>query len=148
MVIAGDNDGKFAKSTASIEKTLAIYREANLNARVVFPDNLGGCIKLDWNDVHLNKGIAEIQKQLLKNDVNLIPINNTKLLHLSAETKTFAQMKALKLSDSQMNSSAEIDSSKRMNTQILMAKNPEFNHSINQEKLPSLNVKKDVEIDL
>lgn len=152
VVIAGDNDGKFAKSISAIEKTLSIYRDAKLNARVVFPDNLNECNKLDWNDVHLSKGIAEVQKQLLKNDVNLIPNNTTKPLYLSMETKTFAHIKSLKLSDSQMNSiksiSAEIDSSKRMDTQIFIPKNPEFNHSIKQEKMLPLNVKREIEIDL
>jgi len=156
VVIAGDNDGEFAKSQQAIEKTVDAFKQNNLSTRAVFPDGLIGKEKTDWNDVHLNKGIAEIQKQLMKRDIGVISSIVNKPMESPKAITDFAQIKSMKLSTSQIisirDTAATIDNKRDLN-QLVAAYNKsqqaqEKSGSFTNEKSPPIKIRREVEMDL
>ncbi|HBD7398683.1 TPA: conjugative transfer relaxase/helicase TraI [Legionella pneumophila] len=123
IVIAGDNDGDFAKSYQAIEKTIDTFRQDNLNVRAVFPDRLQGKSKTDWNDIHLKKGITEIQRQLIQKDIGVSSSKVERPVELPKTIADWVQMKSMNLSDKQIISvrenAANIDQ-KRNLTQLVV----------------------------
>jgi conjugative transfer relaxase protein TraI len=107
VIIAGDNDGNFAKSQQAVDKTIDAYKQNNLNAKAVFPNMLQGKIKTDWNDIHLSKGIGEIQKQLLGKDIGTTSQTLVKPISIPENIANIAQMKSMKLNESQITSIQE-----------------------------------------
>jgi hypothetical protein len=78
------------------------FKQNNINARAIFPDSLPDKEKTDWNDVHRIKGLAEVQKQLIKNDLGASPSNPEKPLAFSGKIKNWLQIKSLKLDEHQI----------------------------------------------
>jgi len=71
IIIAGDNDYGSNNTQQQIETTIELYKQNNIAAQAIIP-NLINNKKTDWNDVLLKQGVAEIQKQLLRNTINNI----------------------------------------------------------------------------
>ena len=156
VIIAADNDGNFAKSQQAIDKTIDVYKQDNLNARAVFPDMLQGKIKTDWNDIHLNKGIAEIQKQLISKDIGTTSITPVKPIKIPEKIASMAQMKSMKLNDFQITSIQEntaiVDNSRNIN-QLVAAYNRrdqaiEKTGAFTPGKSPSIKINREVDMEL
>lgn len=155
VVIAGDNDGEFAKSQQAIEKTINAFKQDNLSARAVFPDGLQGKAKTDWNDIHLSKGIAEIQKQLMRKDIGAISSIVDKPIELPKTIADFVQIKSMKLSGSQIisirDNAATIDNKRDLN-QLVAAYNKsqqalEKSGSFTPEKTLPTKTRSEIEMD-
>ncbi|WP_392536747.1 conjugative transfer relaxase/helicase TraI [Legionella sp. 227] len=156
VVIAGDNDGVFAKSQQAIEKTIDAFKQENLSIRAVFPDRLQGKTKTDWNDIHLNKGISEIQKQLMQKNTGTITLKVDKLIELPKPIADFAQKKSMKLSESEIISirdhAAIIDNKRDLN-QMVAAYNKSQQSiaksgSFTPEKTLPIKIRREVEMEL
>lgn len=135
VIIAGDNDGKLAKSQLAIEKMIDVYQQANLNVRAIFPENLNGKVKTDWNDIHLSQGIAEIQTQLMKKDMAIIPFPLAKSFDIPKKIADIAYMKAMKLTDSQIGAicgnAITVDNSRNLN-QLVATYHKHYQDTINK----------------
>lgn len=126
VVIAGDNDGDFAKSQQSIDKTIDLFKQENINVRAIFPDSLQGKTKTDWNDIHRHLGIAEIQKQLTKMDIGTASSVIRKPMGITERIVDMMQIKSMKLNDSQITSIRD-NSSKMSNSRSVSQLVSEFN---------------------
>ncbi|HCJ1109598.1 TPA: conjugative transfer relaxase/helicase TraI [Legionella pneumophila] len=156
IIIAGDNDGNFAKSQQAVEKTIVTYKQNNLNARAVFPNMLPGKVKTDWNDIHLNKGIAELQKQLVNKDIGSTLSTPIKPITIPERIANIAQLKSMKLNDSQITAIREntaiVDNSRNIN-QLVAAYNRsnqaiEKTSSFTAGKVQSIKINREVDMEL
>ncbi|MGM9451934.1 conjugative transfer relaxase/helicase TraI [Legionella bozemanae] len=156
VVIAADNDGEFAKSQQAIEKTIDTFRQDNLSVIAVFPDKLPGKSKTDWNDIHLNSGIPEIQKQLMQKDIRTISSKIDKPIELPKTIVDFVQMNSMKLSESQIMSAKDnmVTTDNRKNLNQLVAAYNKNQQEIGQsgsftsEKTLPIKIRNEIEMEL
>jgi hypothetical protein len=156
LVIAGDNDGVFAKSQQAIEKTIYIYKQANFKARAIYPHSLKGLRKTDWNDVHRQKGILDIQKQLIHKDIEKASLSYGKPIEIPKFIIDMVQMKSMKLPNTQIKASH--NKSFNINNQGVdtlaadfktnQQPQPSKEFSLLSAKSPTINIRRDVDIEL
>lgn len=114
-----------------------------------------GKAKTDWNDIHLSKGIAEIQKQLMRKDIGAISSIVDKPIELPKTIADFVQIKSMKLSGSQIisirDNAATIDNKRDLN-QLVAAYNKsqqalEKSGSFTPEKTLPTKTRSEIEMD-
>ncbi len=99
LIIAADNDQKGSDSMRLLKDTFNYYEDKGIETYVIKPDKEDKSLKIDWNNVLINKGAESVKSSFIKKlkskyyfnsnkiDVDKILINDSKLNknHLNIE---------------------------------------------------------------